>query len=96
VEFEWDDEKAESNLRKHGVAFADAIAVFDDGHAITDPAKSVGEERRKTTGHADEYALLTVIHTTRRVGDVVFVRLISARPASRRERRDYGNRPSRA
>ena len=94
MEFEWDDEKAASNLRKHGVAFADAIGVFDDHHAMTDPAKSVDEERRKTTGYADEYALVTVIHTTREMGGVTFVRLISARPASRRERREYGNRPS--
>lgn len=92
MEFEWDDEKAASNLRKHGVAFEDAMAVFDDERAITDPATSVVEMRLKTTGYADAYALLTVIHTTRRQGDLLIVRIISARPASRRERREYGNR----
>lgn len=67
MEFEWDDEKAAANLRKHGVAFEDAIAVFDDEHAMTDPAKAVGDEQRlKTTGYADARALLTVIHTQRK------------------------------
>jgi hypothetical protein len=96
VEFEWDDRKAAENLKKHGVAFEDAAAVFDDEHAFTDVAKTVDEEQRfKTTGYADEYALLTVIHTHRGDGDDLVVRIISARAASRRERREYGNHPPR-
>lgn len=97
MEFEWDDAKATANLRKHGVAFEDAVAVFGDPHAMTDPARDVGDEQRlKTTGYADAQALLTVIHTQRRVDGDVTLRLISARPASRRERRAYGNRSTQA
>jgi hypothetical protein len=92
-EFEWDDGKAYSNLRKHGVAFEDATAVFSDPRNVSTSAKIVdGEERVKTTGHADEYAILTVIHTQRIGSQAITVRMISARPASRRERRIYGDR----
>jgi uncharacterized DUF497 family protein len=59
VEFEWDDKKAASNLRKHGVSFEDAVGAFDDGRAITIGGKTIGvEQRLKTTGYADEYSML--------------------------------------
>jgi uncharacterized protein len=65
------DVKAAANLRKHGVAFEDAIAVFANKDAMTDPARAVGDERRlKTIGYADAQALLTVIHTERTVDGV--------------------------
>ena len=90
MDFEWDEAKATQNLRKHGVAFADATAVFDDPRHATADAKLVGgEAREKTTGFADAYALLTVVHVTRMVAGEVVTRIISARPASRRERRTY-------
>ena len=93
MEFEWDDRKAATNLAKHGVVFEDAIAVFDSDQAKTDPAKTVGDEKRyKTTGLAAGIALLTIIHTARTVGENLIIRIISARPASRRERRDYDDR----
>lgn len=92
-EFEWDELKAASNLRKHGVAFEDAIAVFEDDDAVTVSANTVGEEQRfKRTGRADASALLTVVYTLRIDREEVLVRVISARAASRRERRIYGDR----
>lgn len=90
MEFEWDEAKAKANLRKHGVAFEDAVELFDDPLHLTQPAKVVdGEKRFKTTGYADAYALLTVVHVVRGTAAGEIVRIISARPASRRERRSY-------
>lgn len=83
MEYEWDDAKRDLNLRKHGVAFEDAVDVFEDPGQFTQPANVVaGEFRFKTTGKADRSALLTVVHTSRMAAGVEVVRLISARPAS--------------
>lgn len=83
MEFEWDRTKAEQNLRKHGVAFEDAVDLFDDPRHLTQEGKIVdGEVRFKTTG-------LTIIHVLRETTDGSVMRIISARPASRRERRSY-------
>lgn len=93
LNFEWDDEKAKSNLAKHGVHFEDAVAVFDDRQAVTTDGKTVAEEtRHKRTGHADRSALITVVYAQRRSGETLAIRIISARAASRRERRIYGDR----
>jgi uncharacterized DUF497 family protein len=93
MDFEWDDPKAESNERKHGVPFAEAITVFADPLSLTgfDPGHSDDEDRFITMGTSTAGRLLIVSHTDR--GDKV--RLLSAREASRRERRDYedGNFP---
>ncbi len=87
MEFEWDDAKAESNERKHGVSFAEAMTVFADPLSLTgyDPDHSDEEDRYITMGTSATGRLLVVSHTDR--GDNV--RIISAREASRRERRDY-------
>jgi uncharacterized protein len=93
MEFEWDDTKAESNERKHGVSFVEALTVFADPLALTgsDPGHSDEEDRYITMGTSAVGRLLIVSHTDREDK----VRLISAREASRRERRDYedGNFP---
>ena len=93
MDFEWDDAKAESDERKHGVPFTEAETIFADPLSLTgyDPAHSDDEDRYITMGMSAEGRLLIVSHTDR--GDKV--RLISAREASRRERRDYedGNIP---
>jgi uncharacterized DUF497 family protein len=85
--FEWDVHKAGSNLAKHGVSFEEATTVFGDPVSITipDPAHSQTEERFIILGRSHQGRLLVVIHTER--GDNV--RIISARHASRRERKDY-------
>jgi len=93
MEFEWDDDKADSNLRKHGVSFLEAQTVFADPLALTgcDPDHSREEDRYITMGTSLEGRLLVVSHTDREDR----LRIISAREASRRERRDYedGNFP---
>jgi hypothetical protein len=93
MEFEWDDAKAELNERKHGVSFVEAMTVFADPLSLTgyDPDHSEEEDRYITMGMSAVGRFLVVSHTDR--GDRV--RLISAREASRRERRDYedGNFP---
>ena len=87
MDFEWDDDKAESNERKHGVSFTEAMTVFGDPLSLTgfDPGHSDEEDRYITMGTSAAGRLLIVSHTNR--GDKV--RLISARVATRRERRDY-------
>lgn len=93
MDFEWDDAKAELNERKHGVSFAEAMTVFGDPLSLTgyDPDHSEDEDRYLTMGSSAEGRLLLVSHTDRGAK----VRIISARPASRRERKDYedGNFP---
>ena len=83
---EWDPAKAEENLRIHGVDFADAVLVLQDERAITDEDTD-HEERRFVTLGMDPYARLLVVVYTWRAGTV---RLISARKANKRERRQYG------
>ena len=93
MEFEWDDAKAELNEQKHGVTFAEALTVFADTLSLTgyDPKHSEDEDRFLTMGMSVEGRLLLVSHTER--GDTI--RIISAREAVRRERKDYedGNFP---
>lgn len=87
MRFKFDPAKARENLRKHGVPFADAEGVFGDALAIhladTDAA---GEERSVAVGLGSAGKLLVAVYTMRGA-DVV--RLISARPATRREVKDY-------
>jgi len=85
--FEWDERKARSNLGKHGVSFEEATTIFGDRLSLTipDPEHSLTEERYITIGKALTRKLLVVVHTDR--GDNI--RIISARRASRRERRFY-------
>ncbi len=86
ADFEWDEEKAEENLRKHGIDFADAATALNDTMALTiqDPA-SDEESRFVTLGVDALERLLVVVYTWREDR----IRLISARRATRRERRQY-------
>ena len=85
--FEWDAHKARANLAKHGVSFEEAATVFADPLSlnIPDPAHSQAEDRFITLGESHRRKLLVVVHTER--GDNL--RVISARRASRRERKAY-------
>jgi uncharacterized DUF497 family protein len=87
MEFEWDLRKAERNLAAHGVSFDEASTVFGDPLAATaeDSAHSEVENRFVTIGQSSSGRLLVVIHTER--GERI--RLISARTATHRERRQY-------
>lgn len=85
--FEWDPTKAAQNFSKHGVPFEEAASVYSDGLAFTfpDPDHSVGEARHVTFGMSYAGRLLAVISTERRGG----LRIISARRATRSERKIY-------
>ena len=89
--FEWDEQKAEINLRKHGIRFEDAARVFDDPLAVTDQDRIENSEQRwQTVGMADGYLLLLVAHTVRFEDEgIEVVRIISARRVDRAERRRY-------
>ena len=85
--FEWDEEKAAKNLTKHGVSFSEASTVFADplSRTIPDPLHSEDEDRFVVLGQSGLQHTLVVVHTYR--GQII--RIISARTATSRERRDY-------
>ena len=87
LRFEWDPEKATSNLAKHNVSFEEASTVFGDplGRIVRDPRHSLGEQRFVLLGHSERQRLLTIMFTDR--GEAI--RLVSARKATRHERREY-------
>ncbi len=87
MKFEWDQEKADSNKKKHGVSFREATTVFADRLAITfdDPDHSVAEQRFLTFGMSRTEKLLIVSHTARQEN----VRIISARLMTKQERLIY-------
>lgn len=89
MHFEWDAQKAASNLRKHKVSFQEAQDVFYDPYArvIDDPDHSDTEERFIILGIASSMRVLVVVHCYRESGYTV--RLISARKATRREESQY-------
>lgn len=84
--YQWDPDKADSNLLKHGVDFADAVGVFEDGWALTMKEHYVGSEQRFVTMGMDFLGRVLVIVYTYRDNDI---RLISARTATKRERGIY-------
>ena len=89
VRFEWDARKAAANLAKHGITFSEAITAFDDPFALVAPDTAHStpqEERRWLIGESDS-GVLVVIFTMRQPGNVH--RIISARPAHRKERQRY-------
>jgi hypothetical protein len=87
LSFEWDERKARSNAKKHGVTFDEASTVFGDARSLTipGPVHSEVEERFVTMGSSHRGKLVVVVHTERRDN----IRIISARPANRRERKAY-------
>ena len=89
--FEWDEEKARSNQRKHGVSFDLACSVFVDPFALVEQDRIVGGETRwRTIGLALEATVLFVAHTVEEIGEHELVRILSARRATPRERELYG------
>ena len=87
LQFEWDPEKEKENNDNHNVSFPEALTIFYDNNSITieDEAHSFHEERYITIGYTKHGRLLTVCATDR--GD--FIRIISARDATRQERTIY-------
>ena len=87
--FEWDPEKAKSNVKKHGISFEEASSVFKDtlSFTIDDPLHSQDEERMVIIGISSKNRFLTVVHTDREER----IRIISARKSTKSERRFYEN-----
>ena len=83
--YQWNRDKTATNLRKHGIDFADAVSVFSDDLAITIPDERFDEERFITIGLDAFGRVLVVVYTLH--GDEI--RVISARKATRQERRQY-------
>jgi uncharacterized DUF497 family protein len=90
LRFEWDQRKADSNLKKHGVTFQEATSVFADALSITipDPNHSALEARFLDLGLSHRNRLLVISYTER--GESI--RIISARRASRSEQKYYENK----
>ena len=87
LSFEWAPRKATANRRKHGVSFEQAIPVFGDPLAriFDDPDHSTSERRELIVGHCTRRTVLVVCFVQRGGR----IRIVSARRATRRERRDY-------
>jgi uncharacterized DUF497 family protein len=86
MEYEWDPDKAATNLQKHAISFADAVAVFSDEFALTVADDFRDEERLIILG-SDAFGRLVVVVYTWRSEQTI--RLISARKATRHERKQY-------
>lgn len=87
VDIEFDPKKASSNLKKHGVSFTEAASVLLDAMALVkEDDDAEGQARFLVVGISDAGHMLTVCYTL--IGDEV-IRLISARPATKNERRQY-------
>jgi uncharacterized DUF497 family protein len=90
VWFEWDDAKARTNERKHGVRFEDAMLVFADPFALVEQDRIEGGELRwQTLGLVGGVALLLAAHTVSSSPGEETIRIISARKATRKERQRY-------
>ena len=90
LSFSWDDRKDRANQRKHGVSFEEAATTFADENARLkhDPDHSQDEDRFILLGFSAKLRLLVVAHGWRQ--DETEVRIISARKAMRKERKQYG------
>ena len=87
MDYEWDENKAAINRQKHGVNFIEAIEVFDDPLAalFNDEAHSEDEKREIIIGYTSHHRLL-IVSFIERAGAI---RLISARPVTSQERKEY-------
>lgn len=89
IKFEWDNNKAQTNIEKHGITFQEASTVFLDENAILfdDPEHSMEEERFLLLGMSNHAKMLIVCHCYRCADDII--RIISARKATRTETQQY-------
>ncbi len=89
LSFEWHEEKAAANLKKHGVSFEEAKTVFNDPLALTieDPKHSQHEQRFIDIGYSIRQRILVVVYTER----ADRIRIISSRTATKSERETYEN-----
>lgn len=91
ITFAWDERKNQENQRKHGISFEEATTIFADENArlIHDPDHSQSEDRFILIGFSAKLRILVVVHVYRQ--DKEEVRIISARKATPKERKQYGN-----
>ena len=92
IQFEWDNAKARANEKKHGVSFDDAVQIFEDPHVISEQDRIVdGELRWQSVGMIEQMLVVLVAHTSELsvASDIEVIRVISARRATRHERRRY-------
>lgn len=89
IKFEWDNNKAQVNIKKHGISFNEASTVFFDENAILfdDPEHSMEEERFMLLGMSSQAKMLIVCHCYRDTEDII--RIISARKATNTETQQY-------
>ena len=87
MHFEWDPDKDQANIAKHGISFGEALTIFGDPLELTvaDPDHSEGEYRYLSIGLSANYRLLVVSYTERDGR----IRIISARPATKVESKQY-------
>ncbi|QDZ40762.1 hypothetical protein FRE64_12915 [Euhalothece natronophila Z-M001] len=87
MKFEWDENKAKSNVVKHGITFLEAVTIFADPYLLftEDSQHSQKEEREWAIGETENGSLIVVVFTIRDEK----IRIISARKASRTERKQY-------
>jgi len=94
MKFEWDKNKEKINIQKHGVTFEQASYVFADQFALSkfDDEHSEDEDRWVLLGKSLNETLLLVVHTFRDNNGIEFVRIISARKATQKEKQTYQKR----
>lgn len=94
MKFEWDRNKEQTNIKKHGITFEQASYVFADPFALNiyDSEHSDDEDRWVLLGKSLNRTLLIVIHTFRDDNNIELVRIISARKASKKENQTYNKR----
>ena len=94
MKFEWDSKKEEINIQKHGITFEQASYVFADPYALNkyDEEHSEDEDRWLLLGTSINELLLVVVHTFKDQDGLEFVRIISARKATKNESKEYQRR----
>jgi hypothetical protein len=94
MKFEWDPKKEETNIQKHGITFEQASYVFADPYALNkyDDEHSEDEDRWLLLGKSMNEVILVVVHTFKDQDGIEFVRIISARKATKNESNEYQRR----
>jgi uncharacterized DUF497 family protein len=94
MKFEWDTKKEKINMLKHGITFEQASYVFADPFALNkyDDEHSENEDRWILLGRSLNETIILVVHTFRDIDGTEFVRIISARKATKKEKQAYQKR----
>ena len=91
MRFEWDERKNGTNIIKHGIDFETARLIFDDPYHVAFVERVIeGEERWHAIGSIEDIAIAVAVHTYRLEPDEEVIRIVSARLATKHERKLYG------